>query len=162
MVRAQMKIQQMSFMIVALFIFFVLVGIFFIKLNFSGIEDRAFELKRAEAIYSIKTIAQMPELSCTKKRNFCIDILKAATLSGMGDNYSDFWPVESIEIYRIFPKPGMGDFPKPNWRRMVVFDSGKKSLIKYSGFVSLCKIDYENNFFYDRCEIGKLVLGVKK
>ena len=40
-VRAQMKIQQMAFMIMAVFFFFVLVGLFFLGIQFRGVGEMA-------------------------------------------------------------------------------------------------------------------------
>ena len=50
---AQMKIQQMAFMILAVFFFFVLVGLFFLGLEFRDIKKNSEQLKNEQAISSL-------------------------------------------------------------------------------------------------------------
>ena len=54
------------------------------------------DLAREQAISSLTTITNMPELTCG---HLCLDVDKLEIMSNR--DYSDIWPVESIKVYRI-------------------------------------------------------------
>ncbi|MCH7850332.1 MAG: hypothetical protein IH845_01685 [Nanoarchaeota archaeon] len=161
--RAQMKIQQMSIMIVTLFFFFMLVGLFFVKIQLSGLQESSEYFAREQAISSIEIIANMPEFHCTSKESMCIDEDKIRVLSGNASKiYGDFWPVASIEVYKINTEfDEKIKCPLANCNYYNVFDNEGKSSQKYSTFVTLCKRVREGTYVYDKCEIAKLVVGAK-
>ena len=71
--KGQMKIQQMAFMIVAVFIFFILAGIFLLRISFAGLYEDVDRLEREQAIKSLEVIADMQELNCGSSEYFCLD-----------------------------------------------------------------------------------------
>ena len=160
--KAQYKIQQMAFMILAVVFFFILVGLFFLGWQYKNIKSNAEQLQKEEAISSLRVIADMPELNCNSGRSFCIDEDKLnALINSSYNSYNDFWPVESIKVYRIYPKfekeikcPGL------NCNYFAVYDS-KKANKEYAAYVSICKKIKQQGFVYEKCEIGKLLAGVK-
>ena len=82
--KAQMKIQQMAFMLIAITLFFVLVGLFIVSAAFSGLKDKAKQLEEQEAITLVSKLANSPEFSCGtayggQKVN-CIDLDKLIPL----------------------------------------------------------------------------------
>lgn len=153
----------MVFMILAVFIFFILVGIFFLTVQMGGIRDSAAQLQKEQAISSIQVISDMPELSFDPTETMTIDEDKLRIMSGsFGDAYDSFWPVVSVEVYKIYP--GFGEiieYPLTNYNYYNVYDSGQASSHKESGFISLCEKRKEAGSVFDRCEIAKLVVGVK-
>jgi len=162
-IKAQMKIQQMAFMVIALFFFFALVGIFVLGFSFNSLNKKALAFEKEETISSIDVIASMPELSCSSKESFCIDEdkLKVMTLQKKED-YKDFWPVSSIKVYKVFPKQSsVIKCPAQDCNYSEVYSNDQKNTREYSSFISLCKTLKQNNYAYKRCEIAKLVLGVK-
>jgi len=161
--KGQMKIQQMAFMIVAVFFFFVLVGLFFLEIQFKDIKSGAAQLQKDQAISSLKVIADMPELNYNSRESMMIDEDKLKIISGsFGLDYDLFWPVASVGIYKIYPAfneikkcPGLGcNFYE-------IYNSEQKNVKTYSTYVSICKKMKEYGSVYDRCEVGKLVVGVK-
>lgn len=161
--KAQMKIQQMAFMIVGVIFFFILVGMFFIWWQYGDIKS-SYELgKEEQAISSLGIIADMGELNCGNGRSFCVDEDKLVVMSNI--DYGGVWPVESVEVYKIYPSfsekivcvgvssEGCNYYP--------VYDSGQQSVKKYSTFVSICKKLKENGVVYEKCEIGKLLVGME-
>lgn len=60
----QMKIQQTAFMLLAVTLLFILVGIFFIVFKSSGLKQTASDLKEESALMLVSKIANYPELSC--------------------------------------------------------------------------------------------------
>jgi hypothetical protein len=158
--KAQMKIQQMAFMIIAIFIFFVLVGLFFLQLQLRDLRGSASDLEKEQATSSIGVISSMSELACESGAQMCLDKDKLRVMQGI--DYEGLWPVDSVGVYVVYPAfdevvecPGIG------CNYYDIFDSGTSEIEEYSGFVSICEKIKESGYVYDRCEIGKLVVGVK-
>lgn len=160
--RGQMKIQQMSLMILAVFLFFVLAGLFFLRIQFRGLKGDASHLQKEQSISSLEVIADMPELNYDSSDSMTLDEDKLRIMPGtLGDDYSSFWPVASIEVYRIYPKfDKIKECPGPDCNYYKIYDNGQKNKKTYSTYVSICKKVKESGSTYDRCKIGKLVVGV--
>lgn len=155
--KAQWKIQQMAFMILGVFLFFVLVGLFFLGWQFRDVRSGFDELQREQAISSLRVVADMPELACdigNSRDSLCVDEDKLLIFRGdLGDDYENFWPVESIEVYKIGENNTNSKYS--------VYDSGQRNTKKYSTYVSICRKLNEGGYVYDNCEIGKILVGVR-
>ena len=79
--KAQLKIQEMSFMLIAVFLFFVLVGLFVVSLLYSGISKNNTNIEEQKAYAVITNLAGSAEFSCGKPN--CVD---ADKLLGMVNN----------------------------------------------------------------------------
>ena len=146
-------------MILAVFFFFVLVGLFFLAIEFRDVKKGAEELRVEQTISSIKVIADMPELNYYGE-NLAVDEDKLIAMSGV--NYEGFWPVVSVKVYKVYPSfKNVIKCPGLNCNYFEIYNSGQKSTKEYSSFVSICRKVKEFGYVYDRCEIGKIVLGVK-
>jgi len=162
--KGQMKIMQMSFMIVAVFFFFILVGLFFLGIAFKDVKSGAEQLQREQAISSLEVIAGMNELAYDSGDPMSVDEDKLRIMSGkIGMNYEEFLPVASLEFYKVYPAfdkvvkcPGVG------CNYYEIYNSGQKNIEKFSSYVSICQRVKEFGSVYDRCDIGKIVVGVKK
>ena len=163
MVKGQMKIQQMAFMIVAVFLFFALVGLFFIRIQLNNLQNSYGELQKEQTISSLEVIANMPELNCGDGKSLCIDKDKLRIMSGsLGEAYSFIWPVASVKVYLVYPKfDSVKKCPGKNCNYYEIYDGGQKNVQEYSTFVSVCEKVKEDNYVYDKCSIGKLVAGVR-
>jgi hypothetical protein len=161
-IKSQMKIQQMAFMIMAVFFFFILVGLFFLGIQFRGVGESAQQLQEEQAISSLKVIADMPELNYDSGWSMALDEDKLRVMSGnFSENYKDFWPVASIKVYKVYPRPdNFVKCPALNCNYFEVYDSKQSNVKEYSTYVSICEKVRESGYTYDKCEIGKLVLGV--
>jgi len=160
----QMKIMQMAFMIVGVFFFFVLVGLFFLGIVFKDVRGGAEELAREQAISSIEVIASMSELSYDSRDSMVVDEDKLRALKrGLGDEYERFWPIASLEVYKVYPAfDSVVKCPGAGCNYYEIYDSGQRNVEKFSSYVSICKRVKEFGSVYDKCEIGKMVVGVKK
>ena len=101
----QMKIQQTAFMLVALTLFFVLVGLFILGFRLSGFKQSATELNADNARLLVAKLAESPEFSCGSSygtgRVNCVDFDKVIVLKDKINDYKNFWGVEDIRIKKV-------------------------------------------------------------
>jgi len=159
--RGQMKIMQMAFMVLAAFIFFIMVGLFFLQIELRDLTKGASELQREQAISSLEVLSNMPEFNCEAHENMCLDKDKLKVMS-VEEDYGGFWPVASIKVYQVYP-PFDEEIkcPAVNCNYYEIYDGGQRNVREYSTFISLCERVKELGYVYDECEIGKLVVGMK-
>ena len=158
--KGQMKIQQMAFMIIAVFFFFILAGLFLLNIYSKDIRKSANQLERENAISSIEVIADMSELNCDSGEKLCLDEDKLLIMSGnFGKSYNNFWPVASIEVLRIYPHPyPLIECPSPDCNHYNIYDNGQREKEAHSSFVSICR---KAKGAERRCEIGLLIIGAR-
>jgi len=137
----QMKIQQMAFMIIAVFFFFVLVGLFLLNVSFKDLKKNAGQLYQDQAISSLGVIADMPELNFNSQESLTLDEDKLNIMSGnFGASYDGFWPVASVKVYKVYPRfKKIIKCPAQNCNYFDVYDNGQKDIREYSTYVSICK-----------------------
>lgn len=180
--RGQMKIQQMAFMLIAVMIFFALVGLLIFSIGFSGLKEKASVLQEENAKLLVSKLANSPEFSCGQafgSKENCIDLDKVFVLKNNINNYKNkdknFWEVSGIEIIRIYPKNkniicASANYPDCDTLKLISGPAGVSSGEKQTGitaenFVSLCRkeLNPENyNFPYDKCELGKILIKYEK
>jgi hypothetical protein len=162
MKKAQLKIQQMAFMLMAVTLFFVLVGMFVLVFRFSGLRDSATELEEKNAMLLVTKLANSPEFSFGNTKLNCIDADKAMILGENIEKYAGFWgkDVSNIEIHRIYPVSeevvcNLGNYPNCNIIRMYEGVAG----YYLTNFVLLCRKESLEGDIYDKCEIAKVMVG---
>jgi len=165
--KGQIKIQQMAFMLLAVTLFFVLVGLFVLVIRFAGIGESATALEEKNALLLTTKMANSPEFSCgnvygTGNTN-CVDGDKVMALMQNIENYDGFWGngVSNIEIKKIYPQEEtklctLGNYPDCNTIRMI---SGEVKGFSAENFVSLCRKESESGKTYDKCEIAKILVS---
>ena len=165
--RAQMKIQQTAFVLIAVFIFFALVGLFLISFSFSNLKKDADLIKERNALTLVTRLAESPEFSCGEtfggKKANCVDSDKLLSLMENSESYRNFWEVYNIEVRKLDSKGEIfctkQNYPNCNSFRLI---SNEISGTDYSNFVSLCRKElYEGNI-YDKCELAKLLVSYEK
>lgn len=166
--KAQMKIQQMAFMLIAVTILFIMVGMIFIVFRFSGLKNSATNLEMENAMKLSIKLANSPEFSCGESfgnlQTNCIDLDKAMALRENIKLYKEFWSVSDIEIIKIYPnedliKCNMANYPDCNDLILINSDSNGYSV---SNFVALCRKYSENGEISNKCEIGKILVRYKE
>lgn len=161
--KAQVKIQQTAFMLIALTLLFVLVFLFFLSYKFSSINQSAQDLNEQNAILVASRLAGSPEFSCHEaygtSKTYCVDFDKAYLLSKNMENYLNFWGVESIEIRKIYPNEMeiCTDSNYPNCGYIKLLDNNPSGA-DHSVFVNLCRKENLNGTLYNKCEIGKIIV----
>jgi hypothetical protein len=162
--KAQLKIQEMSFMLLALMIFFIFVGLFAFTIFYAGMYKSANKAEEDKVISAIVRLSDSPELICTGFKTNCVDSDKAISLMNR-KTYSNYWPFSSLYILKFNSFNKSSDklvdctiSNYPNCDRINIYDKGIKNQKLISSFISLCRSEYENGY-YERCELAKLVGG---
>jgi hypothetical protein len=163
--KAQLKIQEMAFMLVAVLLFFILVGLFAMSIFYSKFVEEVNEVALSKTASSIQYIADSPEFACPGTNPNCVDADKIIALSTKKD-YEKFWEFSSLEVIRMsaFNKSEyqMTDCNLenyPNCDRFVIYDKKLSNQRKISSFVALCRLESENKYAYKKCEVAKLLAG---
>ena len=172
--KAQLKIQQMAFMLIAVTLFFVLVGLFILVIYMSGLKDGAESLNEKNAALLAAKLSNSPEFSCGNsfggtKLN-CIDGDKVMVLKENINDYGiankNFWGVQNIEIRKIYPSEyGDTECNRGNYNNcgvLKIFDEEMIGTI-YSNYVLLCKKALsEDGHPRDKCEMAMFMISAKE
>ncbi len=175
--KAQLKIQEMAFFLVAIVLFFILVGLFAFSIIFSNLSKGATSAAEQRTLSSITNLADAPEFNCGEPN--CVDGDKIVGLM-QNVKYQKFWPFSSLRVLKSSGFPGNkneSDWIKctstnyPNCdvfeiydkSRLLEKDGDKKRLNErtISNYVALCRVELENSENYKKCEIAKLIAGTE-
>lgn len=163
--KAQLKIQQMAFMLIAVTLFFVLVGMFVLVFRFSSLQESAELLEEKNALLLVTKLANSPEFSCGESFGRspvnCVDSDKVMALKESISKYSGFWGVSGIEIRKIYPKTyseiicNRDNYPDCNLIEVVPKEVGTG----VSNFISLCRKENIENRVQTKCELAKIIVS---
>jgi hypothetical protein len=164
--RGQMKIQQMAFMLIAVTLLFVLVGIFLLVFKFSGLKDSATALEEKNAMLLVSKLANSPEFSCElaygNKAN-CIDADKVMVLKDSSSKYINFWGISGLEIRKISNEQDVictkSNYPNCNLIKLSLKSGDGFSV---SNFASLCRKESTGSNVYDKCELARIIVSYEK
>jgi len=163
--RAQIRIQQMVFMIVALLFFFILVGLFFIAYQFRDVSQNFDDLQREQAISFLQVMRNMPEFGYSSKdsraNSVCLDLDKISLIAGRIGEFSALFPVASIKILEAFSTKEI-ICPAKDCNYYIIYDSGQKNIEEQEIYTCLCSKRSENYIAYDKCVLGRVIVGVVK
>ena len=169
--KAQLKIQEMAFMLVGVMLFFALAGMFAMVIVYSGMYKSANEASERKTITLITSLADSPEFSCVSSKSNCVDGDKAISLINK-TVYADFWEFSSLRIvirHSAFNRSisemipcSMANYPECDV--ITVYDKKADNEISQSSFVAFCRKAYEDmgnlgGYTYDKCEIGMIIAG---
>lgn len=161
--KGQFKIQQMTFMIAAVFIFFILAGLFVASIQIRNLRKTAQTLEENKAMALADFLINSPEFTCAQETS-CIDTDKAIILAGRA-SYKDYWPVAYIKAIKVYPKTNQQvkctTSNYPDCGEYEIFNSGFGSTSSTSSFVSLCRKESGDGSFNTICELGRIIIGYK-
>ncbi len=171
--KAQMKIQQMAFMIVAVVVLLVMVGMFVLNIRHANLKQTASELNKQNAVLLASKIANSPEFSCGTaygiQRSNCVDFDKVMIVKNNLWKYEDFWGISNLEIMIIHDdfrgRDGITPCTMenyPNCNNIVLIDkpiSGND----ISSFVTICrKENLGHSEPEELCRLGKIFVRYEK
>lgn len=164
--RAQLKIQQMAFMLMAITLFFVMIGMFILVFRFSKLKESATMIEEKNALLLVTKLANSPEFSCGESfgsnRINCVDSDKVIILKDNIAKYFEFWGVAEIQIRKVYPNNENTICTTANYQDcgiIKVFSKNVNSLPPISNFISLCRKESYDDEFYDKCELAILMVS---
>lgn len=162
--KAQFKIQQMAFMLVAVFLFFVLAGMFFLILQYRNIHEKATIYEENQKTLIAEVMANYPEFACGgDDATHCIDTDKVINFDAT--KYEDFFPVKSIEIRKVYPEEtadiacNLANYPNCNVYNVYSEQSGKKGTGTAGSSVALCRWSSIGEYYERKCDLGRIIVG---
>ena len=99
--KAQIKVKQMVFMLIAVTMLFTMIGLFVITLRANSLKNSASGLEEENARLLIAKLANSPEFSCGEafgSSSNCVDFDKVMALKNNSERYEDLWGVSQIEL----------------------------------------------------------------
>lgn len=160
--KGQMKMQQTAFLLIAITLLFILVGIFALRIYLSSISSTKDLLNEENAIKEAARLASSPELTCgnafSTNWGSCVDFDKAMVLKENIDSFESLWDVTGIEIRKIYPS-STEICTKENYPNCGILEV----LPKLGGnnkpaFISLCRKEVGDFGVYDKCELAVLIV----
>lgn len=162
--QGQIKIQQMAFMLIAVTLFFSLVGMFFLTIQVSNLRGSASVLEEKNALLLVTKLANSPEFSCGESFGpgnlNCVDADKVMMLKKNIDRYDNFWDVSNIEIRKIYPLSDAVECTLQNYPNcnIIKIREGKTGF-EFSNFVSLCRKENVEGEVENKCELAKIMVS---
>ena len=152
--KAQMKIQEMAFVLIAIMVLFGLVALLYFSIRISGINKSASDLGELHAKEAVRKLSSSPELSGPDCDN-CIDFDKVLIIKERS-TYRDFWGLDYLKIERIYPDYSgeCNKFNYPECKSVTIIDKENIGTPSWA-FVSLCRNEAGNGG-YIKCELGKI------
>ena len=163
----QMKIQQMAFMLIAVVLFFALVGMFVLVVRFAGLKQASVILEEENAVLLVTKLANSPEFACGSSfgssRLNCVDADKIMILKEHISEYSGFWGIAEIQIRKIYSDSdiecNLGNYP--DCGIIKVYSKNVNKLPASSNFVALCWKEGSDAGVYGKCEIARLMISAE-
>ncbi len=143
--KAQLKIQEMAFVLLALVLLAGMAFIFFMTVQKSNLEKESENIKQQMVISILDRFANMQEIGCSANA-ICIDEDKAEIIKKyQSDLKGSFQGVKNIEIVKIYPSNG----------KIVPYSIGEGNQ-SYSTYVNLCKQEKLVSSFQWDCGLALL------
>jgi hypothetical protein len=164
--KGQLKIQQTAFMLLAVTLFFMLAGMFFLVIQYNNLKSTATDQEEENTQMLVTRLANSPEFSCQNSFDNagtnCIDLDKVIVLNQNISKYKGYWgDISNIEIRKVFPKENtvlctLQNYPNCNSIR--IYNEYVNGTYK-TNFVSICRKEIDNDKTYDKCELAQLMVA---
>ncbi|MBI5148248.1 hypothetical protein HZA33_01060 [Candidatus Pacearchaeota archaeon] len=147
--KADLKIQETAFMLLALAMFFALVFVFYTNIKLSGLYAERNRLYQERGVSMLSKLANMPELSSAEGLDYD-SIIALRNVTGYDKLFKGLL---GIQVVRVYPKKEV----------ITIFDNTKgKNWISYSSYIPLCQLVFEEEQATTRCDIAKLIVYVEQ
>ena len=165
--KGQLRIQEMAFMLLAVFLFFTLVGLFAFSIIYVNLSDSAKNIAEDRTLSSVTSLADTPEMSCVASKSNCIDGDKLINIVNK-EVYGELWPYSSLKVIKL---SGFGKDEDqlivctkanyPDCDVFYIYDKDVESERTIATHVAICNKELENGYTYDKCENAKIVAGTR-
>ena len=154
--KAQMKIQQMAFVLVALMIFFGMVALIYFSVQMRSLRGDVKSLQEEEAKELVRKLASTPEFSWSSQNcPYCVDFDKAMVLSSRA-SYKGFWNLNYLKIEKVYPAL-QGECDRANYPdcSTITLINKENPGSPFTSYIALCHWEQEKGG-YTKCELGKI------
>lgn len=154
--KAQIKIQEMAFVLIAIVIFFVMIALIYFSIRMSSMRESVNELKEESAKVTARKLADIPEFSWAACSG-CVDADKIIALKEK-QSYKNFWNLNYLAVEKIYPNYTNVECTinnYPNCRTITVINKTRNKGVVMSAFVSICSYEPKSEG-YTKCELGKI------
>jgi hypothetical protein len=150
--KAQLKIQQMAFVLVAMIVFFALVSLVYFSIRVNVLKKQVVNLEDEKAKQIVQRLSSIPELKWENDCSSCIDLDKAMILKNR-TVYKDFFGLDYLAFEILYPSRTdrectTGNYPDCKW--ITLSKSG--DFIDTTSYASLCRFDQSTSS--EKCELG--------
>ena len=157
--KAQMQIQQLAFVLVALVIFVGIVALFFISTSISRLSSEARGLESEAAEELARHLSSLPEFSWGAPRcAHCIDLDKVFVLrEQLRGDYKGLLPMRYVAIERLYPphtKRVCTSLNYPDCSTIELVGNNSVNGTSRGAFVSICHYEGGGTI----CELGKVYI----
>ena len=109
--KAQMKIQQMAFMLVTLVVFFGMVALIYFSISIANLRKDVSRLQDDEAMELARKMSGTPEFAftATSDCSSCIDVDKIKIIqsdTALQNKYKDLWNIDYLMVECVSTSPG--------------------------------------------------------
>jgi hypothetical protein len=161
--KAQMKVQEMAFVLVAIVIFFIMVTLVYLAIRMSSLKEDVTSQREEAAKELARKLADIPEFSWTASGcSGCLDMDKLIVLKDR-TSYRNFWDIDYLMIENVYPNKTDIECTKANYpdcRTITIVNNSKYIGSPASAFVALCRLESSEGG-YSKCELGKIHVGSK-
>lgn len=158
--KGQLKIQEMAFVLVAIFIFFGLAALFFFTVSLGNLRENVSDLEGEQARQLAFAFAKSPELSWSDDTcPHCVDSLKALLLKNHRDVYLNYWNMDYLVIETIYPeKTGECTIQNyPNCKTITLANRTDYYGTPASAYIAICRHErISSGGSYPTCELGMI------
>lgn len=150
--KAQLKIQQMAFVLVAIVVFFALVSLIYFSVRINVLKKQVVNLEDEKAKEIVQKLSSIPELKWENDCSSCIDLDKALILKNR-TVYKDFFGLDYLAFEVLYPSKTdrectFGNYPNCKW--VTLAKTGEFTAT--TAYVSLCRFD--QSMGSEKCELG--------
>ena len=164
--KAQMKIQQMAFVLVAVFIFFAMVAVFYLSIRTASLRGEVSELREESAKEAVVKLASTSEFAWKVGRSKredcpnCVDFDKAFALREI-EGYGELWGFDYIALEKVYPESEKRECTRSNYpdcNKITIIGSEEDIGTPKNAYVAVCRWVTTDVSGYRKCELGRLLV----
>ncbi len=159
--KAQLKIQEMAFVLIGIMIFFAMVALVYFSIRLSGLKSDVALQREDEAMQLAKKMTGTPEFFWAGCAG-CLDLDKIFALKER-KSYSNFWNLDYLAFEITYPIRAKSECTKSNYpdcTTITIVNNTKFYGTPASSFAALCWFE-PGKGGYIKCGLGKIYAGAK-
>ncbi len=159
--KAQMKIQEMAFVLMAIVIFFAMVALVYLSIRLSTLQQDVTAQREEATKELVRKLADIPEFSWAGCSG-CVDLDKVFALKDRA-SYRKLWDIDFLRVEKVYPNITSAECNKANYPEctsITLINNTQNYGSPISAFVALCRFEASQGG-YTKCELGKIYASAK-